>query len=52
MTSITLENINGRWSVVTPRQVYRFPSLELAHNFYTSLMDKLQASDSECLQQF
>ena len=41
MINITLEEIDGVWSVVTPHQTYRFPSYELALNFYTSLRREL-----------
>ncbi|MEO1590013.1 MAG: hypothetical protein AAFU71_01845 [Cyanobacteria bacterium J06632_22] len=41
MINITLEEIAGVWSVVTPHQTYRFPSYELALNFYTSLRREL-----------
>jgi len=42
MATINLLNSNGIWSVITPHQVYRFPSYELAQNFYASLLDNLR----------
>ncbi|MEO1592373.1 MAG: hypothetical protein AAFU71_13945 [Cyanobacteria bacterium J06632_22] len=41
MTNINLLNANGVWTVVTPCQVYKFPSYELAQNFYASLLSNL-----------
>ncbi|MEO0758717.1 MAG: hypothetical protein AAFY78_17790 [Cyanobacteria bacterium J06648_16] len=46
MINITLEEIDGVWSVITPHQTYRFPSYELALNFYTSLRRELGLSGS------
>jgi hypothetical protein len=46
MSDVKLENINGCWSVVTPQQIYQFPSLELARNFYASLLENLRESDT------
>jgi hypothetical protein len=47
MTSIQLENLGGYWVVITPRQVYEFPSHELARNFYISLLKNLGEPVSE-----
>ncbi|MEO0540872.1 MAG: hypothetical protein AAFZ80_08405 [Cyanobacteria bacterium P01_A01_bin.105] len=41
MSNIDLCNANGTWTVVTPSQVYAFPSYELAQNFYESLLSNL-----------
>ncbi len=46
MINITLEEIDGVWSVITPHQTYRFPSYELALNFYTSLRRELGMPNS------
>jgi hypothetical protein len=42
MESINLQNQQGTWIVITPRQVYEFPSYQLAQNFYQSLLEKLK----------
>lgn len=47
MATIQLENLGGYWVVITPRQVYEFPSYELAKNFYTSLLKNLGEPVSE-----
>ena len=41
MANVDLQNTNGTWTVITPRQVYEFPSYELAQNFYESLLANL-----------
>ncbi|MEO0540873.1 MAG: hypothetical protein AAFZ80_08410 [Cyanobacteria bacterium P01_A01_bin.105] len=41
IANIDLRKANGVWTVVTPSQVYTFPSYELAQNFYESLLSNL-----------
>ncbi|MEO0540871.1 MAG: hypothetical protein AAFZ80_08400 [Cyanobacteria bacterium P01_A01_bin.105] len=41
MSNIDLRNANGTWTVVTPSQIYAFPSYQLAQNFYESLLSNL-----------
>jgi uncharacterized protein (DUF1330 family) len=42
MMMIDIQNLQGTWSVITPSQVYEFPSHQLAQNFYNSLLWNLK----------